>query len=74
MSRLRAGKTGLPIRAPVLRSLTLVLRLVTTVVSLPHTVIRLDLRPAEAVATPIALLAVLRCLDDTATRVRMARY
>ena len=74
MSRLRAGETELLTRVLVLRSLTLVLRLVLTAVALPRLVIRLDLRPAEAVVTPHAQLAVLRCLEDTATRVRMTRY
>ena len=74
MSRLRAGETGLPSRAPVLRSTMLVLRLVATAVVLLHTVIRLDSRPAEAVVTPNAQLVVLRSSDDTATRVRMTRY
>ena len=74
MSRLRAGETGLPIRALVLRSTILDLRLVLTIVVLHHTVIRLDSRPAEAVVTPNAQLVVLRSSDDTATRVRMTRY
>ena len=73
MSRLRAGEIGLTLRALVLRSLTLVLRLVLTVVGPPRTVIRLDLRPAEAVVIPIALLVVLRCSEDTATRVHLIR-
>ena len=74
MSRLRAGETGLPSRALVLRSTILDLRLVLTAVVLHHTVIRLDSRPAEAVVTPNAQLVVLRSSDDTATRVRMTRY
>ena len=74
MSRLRAGETGLLFRVPVLRSLTLVLRLVATAVVLHRTVIRLDSRPAEAVVTPNAQLVVLRFSDVTASRVLMARY
>ena len=74
MSRLRAGETGLPLRALVLRSTTLVLRLVATAVVLHRTVIRLGSRPAEAVVTPNAQLVVLRFSDVTATRVRMTRY
>ena len=74
MSRLRAGETGLPPRAPVLRSSILDLRLVVTVMVLHLTVIRLGSRPAEAVVTPNAQLVVLRSSDDTATRVLMTRY